>query len=135
MLQLQYDAKVNINKLSNKGIGPLYKAIENEHQDVAKFLVEKGAKIVLSKKYRDASPLFLVIKTQNIEMFQLFKEYEVDLLTKTSDGFNPLQYEAMLELTKIMNYQIQRMKNLNEESGSSLRIYSRYLQFEALIFK
>ena len=132
MVQLLYDAKVNINKLSNKGIGPLYKAIEKGHQDVAKFLVEKGAKIVLSKKYRDASPLFLVIKTQNIEMFQLFKEYKVDLLTKTSDGFNPLQYEAMLELTKIMNYLIQRMQNLNEENGSSFTIYSRYLLMKNL---
>ena len=132
IVKLLVEAGVNINKLSNKGIGPLYKAIENNNTDIAKYLVKNGAKIVLSAKYRNASPLFLVIKTQNVVMLQFFKKNNVDLTSKTAEGFNPLQYAAMHGLTKIMNYLIKRMPNLDQEDDSGFTIFSRYLLMENL---
>lgn len=120
----------NINKLGQDGYGALYKSIENNHIKIAHFLVDNGAKMVLSEKYRDKSPLFLVIRTENVEMLQKFKKYNVDLSAKTSKGQNPLQYAASLDLTNIMNYLIKRMPNLDQEDDSGFTLFSRYLLME-----
>lgn len=132
IVQMLVEAGANINKLSNKGLGPLYKAIEANKTEVAHYLVEKGAKMVLGTKYRDLSPLFLVIKTQNVEMLQKFKKYDVDLTAKTSTGQNPLQYAANLGLTTIMNYLIKRMPNLDQEDYAGFTIFSKYILMEKL---
>lgn len=70
IVKLLVEAGVNINKLSSDGVGPLYRAIDNNHTEVAHYLVEKGAKMVMSTKYRDKSPLFLVINNQDIKMLK-----------------------------------------------------------------
>lgn len=127
IVKLLVKAGANINKLGEDGVGPLYKAIEKNNTEIAHYLVDNGAKMVLSMKYRDMSPLFLVIKTQNVEMLQKFKKHNVDLSAKTSKGQNPLQYAASLSLTTIMNYLIKRMPNLDQEDDSGFTIFSRYL--------
>jgi ankyrin repeat protein len=132
LVKMFTEAGANLNKLSNKGVGPLYKAIEKGHTQIAHYLVKKGAKMVLSSKYSDMSPLFLVIKTQNVEMLQLFKKYNVDLSSKNSLGQNPLQYAAVNELTTIMNYLIKRMPNLDQEDDQGFNIFSRYVLMEKI---
>lgn len=132
ILKFLVDAGANINKLSIKGIGPLYQAIKNGHTKIAKYLIKKGAKMTLSTKYRDSSPLFLVIREQNVEMLQYLKKHDVDLTAKTSSGLNPLQYAASLGLTKIMNYLIKKMTNLDQEDDAGFTIFSRYLLKENL---
>ena len=132
IVKMLIEAGANINKLSVDGDGPLYKAIEQGHTEIAHYLVENKAKMVLSAKYRDKSPLFLVIKTQNVEMLQKFKKFDVDLTTKTSAGLSPLQYAANLGLTTIMIYLIKRMPNLDQEDDVGFTIFSRYLLMEKL---
>lgn len=120
-------AGANINKLSEKGDGALLKAIENNHSEIARFLVENGAKMVLSTKYRNKSPLFLVIETQNVDMLKIFKKHNVDLTAKTSSGQSLLKFAADKGLTKIMNYLIKRMPNLDQEDDTGFTIFTKYL--------
>jgi len=63
-------------------------------------------------------------------MLQVFKKHNVDLSAKTSQGQNPLQYAASMNLTTIMNYLIKRMPNLDQEDDSGFTIFSRYLLME-----
>jgi ankyrin repeat protein len=121
------EAGANINKLSEQGDGALLKAIEYNHNDIAYYLIEKGAKMVLSTKYRDKSPLFQVIETQNVEMLKKFKKHNVDLTAKTSSGQSLLKFAADKGLTKIMNYLIKRMPNLDQEDDTGFTIFTKYL--------
>jgi len=130
IVKLLIEAGANPNKLSNKGMGALYLAIENENTKIAKYLLKNKSKMVLSSKYRDMSPLFLVIQTQNVEMLQKFKKHNVDLSAKNSQGQNPLQYAAVKEHTLIMNYLIKRMPNLDQEDDQGFTIFSRYILME-----
>jgi len=49
IVKLLVGSGANINKLSENGYGALYWSIQNKNTQIAKFLVEKGAKMVLSK--------------------------------------------------------------------------------------
>ena len=76
-LEVLVDAGADFNMLNKHALSPIYLAILNNHTDSVLFLLEAGAKAFFggSEREKDLSPVFLAIRTQQVEVLQAIFAY------------------------------------------------------------
>jgi ankyrin repeat protein/arginine repressor len=98
------EKKVSIEVKTVKGATPLFHAVSDNHVDIARYLIEKGAK---QTKAWGSYPVQEAVSKQNAEMLQLLLDNggKVHINELTESGYSALNLAIMdinLELVKIL---------------------------------
>lgn len=101
-------------KGQNKGLIPLHIAIQNNHQELAMALINRGVD-VNSVNEINASPLHIAIDTKNLEVAKLLIEKGADVNFVTDDKWTPL-HRACHVLPEIADELIDKGANINAET-------------------
>ena len=110
----------SIDSMDKEGYSALMEAVTNGHENVVKFLLERGANVNLQMKYPGApakiagySALILAIMQFNPKMVRLLLEYDADK-TATTNGDEPVALFALIyensEIEKLLMKEIQEYK-------------------------
>jgi len=88
---LEKGAKVNAITRNATGFTPLTGAIANNHVEVSKVLVKRGADV--NHRYEGGvSPLMEASLNGNLELVRFLLENGADSTTKTGDGKTPMSF-------------------------------------------
>lgn len=122
--------------LNTHSLSPLYLAILNNNNEVAKYLLQHGARAFFQESdlEKDRSPIFLAIRNQNIEILRsIFTtcSAEEQIEMKTSQGLTPVMYAAKNRFHQALNSLIElNSTSINEEDNSCKTILLYVLEAE-----
>ena len=113
--------KKGANVNSKAGEAPaLIMALQLEHPDIARLLIEKGAKIEAKEDYMKSTALHEAAYRQYLDIVRLLVEKGAKVNEKNSIGFTPFRYAAMDYFSKedagdIILFLIAKGANVNEK--------------------
>jgi len=113
--------KKGANVNSKAGEAPaLIMALQLEHPDIARLLIEKGAKIGAKEDYMGSTALHEAAYRQYLDIVRLLIEKGAKVNEKNNIGFTPFRYAAMDYFSKedagdIILFLISKGANVNEK--------------------
>jgi len=113
--------KKGANVNSRQGEAPaLIMALQLDHPDIARLLIEKGAKLEAKETYMGSTALHEAAYRQYLDIVRLLVEKGAKVNAKNSIGYTPFRYAAMDYFSKedagdIILYLISKGANVNEK--------------------
>ena len=100
----------------------------NKKDNVAEYLIEKKVSYINEDiKFRDFSPLFLLVRENRYDLLEHMCDYDVDLEVTNSEGLTPIMYASKMGQDEVVLMLSLRSKNLNQEDSYSLTILMHYV--------
>ena len=120
-LQALLDAGSDYDLLNNHALSPLYLAILSNHNDCVNALLDAGAKAFFggTDREKDRSPVFLAIRTQQVEVLRAIFAYiepEAQSAISDSKGQTPVMFAAKNGFHEALNALIElNSTSINQE--------------------
>jgi ankyrin repeat protein len=112
-----------VNKLSDQGLSPFLLAAYRGNNEVAKFLVERGADI--KSCFSEGSAIYGVIYKNNLQIFELLlqKGVSVDDTCQFAQFGTPLHFAMSLKRYELVERILKQKPNLDvlDQNGKSIR--------------
>ena len=125
------DAGADPFLLDEKGIGVMYLAIKGKSRMLLQYLLNLKVPIYSKEAgYRDNSPIFYAIRSQNREAVSIMANTGVDQLNfmTNSHGHNPLTYAAHLKHFELVEHLAERGMLVDVEDREGKTILLRALE-------
>ena len=115
---------VNINEMNPVGMTALNKAIYYGHNEIANFLISKGADINLTDKRFSICPLVAAIRGNNIDMGKILLEKGVNINTTDSiNNFSPIMWAAMYKNKEFVQLLLKYKPDLSIKSKYNSTVF------------
>ncbi|KAL5258680.1 hypothetical protein ACHWQZ_G009221 [Mnemiopsis leidyi] len=92
-----------IEFFNKTGKRALHEAAQNNHPEIAEFLISKGASVDALKQ-GDWTPLMLAAEKQNLEIVELLVKYGADVTLTNKDGWNAFHIAARSGKVEVLEY-------------------------------
>ena len=135
-LEALLDAGSDFDVLNNHALSPLYLAVLSKHDDCVHALLEAGAKAFFggTDREKDRSPVFLAIRTQQVEVLRaIFAYIEPGAQSTISDskGQTPVMFAAKNGYHEALNALIElNSTSINQEDKQQRTILMHVLSAE-----
>ena len=125
-----------INEMDSQGRTPLFIASRNNHKDIVRFLLSKGANINILNK-RGQTPLYIACLQGNFGVVRLLLSNEsIDVNLQSEDHMNPLYVATMNNYVDIVGLLLENETiNINMKGDDDLTPYeiAKINQFHEII--
>lgn len=104
--------KSGVNFTDWRGYTPLHYAIQGGHIDMAKFLVEQGAKVISGRNF-DHTVLHLAARSGDLPIIQYFVEHGIDINVRDAKGCTALHSVSEIGNLTTVKYLVELGSDIN----------------------
>ncbi|UYV66217.1 hypothetical protein LAZ67_4000846 [Cordylochernes scorpioides] len=112
MVTLLAEMKADLNATNNYGDTALRKAVEFEHVDIVKFLIDNGADVNTQNKLEN-TPLIHAAQINNLEIVKLLIDGRAEIDITNNNGYTALCMAAKWGSSEIVKYLVVEGADLN----------------------
>lgn len=112
IFQFLLEKNVPIDTCNNKGVSPLFLAIQSRNQGMIVLLVESKANINRFAVDEETTPLSMALSTKDLTLIRYLVEQKADINAKSKSGMSPVVIASGLHHVDMVKYLIEQKANL-----------------------